>query len=131
MESDDTQRSSRPSPAVWLVAAVAVLGLGLVGVFRPWESSAEQEGEQSVQNEAAAQTVRVNIPVEGMSCGSCAASVKRTAKGIDGVRNAEVDLAGRRARVEFVEGQTSPERIASAISELGYKVGTPALESGK
>ncbi len=59
------------------------------------------------------------------------ASVKQTAKGIDGVRSTEVDLAKRRARIEYVEGRTSPEQISAAIRQLGYKTGTPVVETGK
>ena len=130
MESKSVPTNNKLSGAAWLLGAV-VVGLVFIAYLRPWESSSRQEREKAVQNEKVAQTVTVSIPVEGMSCGSCAASVKRTAKGIDGVRNAEVDLAGRRARVEYVEGRTSPEQISAAIRQLGYQPGRPVMETGK
>jgi len=105
---------------VWFLGA-AVVGLISIAYLRPWESLGRQERESAAHNQKASPTVTVNIPVEGMSCGSCAASVKRAAKGIDGVTNAEVDLAGR----------TSPEQISAAIRRLGYKTGTPAIEADK
>ncbi len=130
MESKSMATNNKLSAAAWLLGAV-VVGLVFIAYLRPWESSGRQERERAVQNQKAAQTVTLSIPVEGMSCGSCAASVKRTAKGIDGVRNAEVNLAGRRVRVEYVEGRTSPEQISATIRQLGYKTGTPVVEAGK
>lgn len=73
-------------------------------------------------------TATVSIPVEGMSCGSCAASVTRAVKTLPGVRQVDVDLAAGRARVEYGDGTVTPDAIAAAISELGYKVGTPVME---
>jgi copper chaperone CopZ len=122
--------NNKLSAAAWPLGVV-VVGLVFIAYLRPWESPGQHERERAVQNQEATKTVTVSIPVEGMSCVSCAASVKRTAKGIDGVRNAEVDLAGRFARVEYVEGRTSPEQISTAIRQLGYKTGTPVVETGK
>lgn len=81
-----------------------------------------------MQSEHVAQTATVDIPVEGMSCGSCAASIKRATKAIEGVRDVHVDLVGRRARVEYDAGRTSPEKIRAAIDGLGYRTGTPVVE---
>jgi copper chaperone CopZ len=63
-----------------------------------------------------------------MSCGSCAASIKRATKAIEGVRDVHVDLVGRRARVEYDDAIASLEKIRTAIEELGYKTGTPVVE---
>jgi len=123
-------RNNKLSAAAWLLGVV-VVGLLFVAFLRPWEISGWQERQIAKRNEKASLTVTVNIHVEGMSCGSCAASVKRAAKGIDGVTNAEVDLAGRRARVVYIAGRTSPEQISAAIRRLGYKTGTPAIEADK
>ena len=122
--------NNKLSTAAWFLGAV-VVGLISIAYLRPWESLSRHERERAGQNEKAVQTLTVSIPVEGMSCESCVASVKQTTKGIDGVRNAEVDLVGRRARVEYVAGRTSPEQISAAIRQLGYKTGTPVVESGK
>lgn len=66
------------------------------------------------------------IPVEGMSCGSCAAKVKRTLKGIQGVGDAVVDLGERNVTVDYDPRQLAPDRLVSAINGLGYKAGAPA-----
>lgn len=73
-------------------------------------------------------TATTFIPIEGMSCGSCAATVKRTVKAIDGVTEVEVSLEHRGARVSYVAREVSPDRIAAAINQLGYKAGQPRAE---
>lgn len=70
-------------------------------------------------------TKTVTIPIGGMSCSACAARVKRTLKAMDGVVEAEINLEHRNARVRYVEGNVSPERLVATINELGYKGGTP------
>ena len=122
--------NNKLSAAAWFLGAV-VVGLISIAYLRPWESLGQQERERASQNEKVAQTVTVSIPVEGMTCESCVASVKQTTKRVDGVRNAQVDLAKRRARVEYIEGRTSPEQISAAIRQLGYKTGEPVVETGK
>ena len=80
---------------------------------------------------SAAQPRTVSIPVEGMSCVSCAARVKRTLKAIDGVQQVEVSLERREAVVRFLPDKVSPERLKSAIDALGYKAGTPQVAEAK
>lgn len=67
----------------------------------------------------------INVPVEGMSCMSCVARITRALQAEPGVAAVDVSLEQRNARVEYVEGRTTPERIAQVISSLGYTVGAP------
>ena len=71
----------------------------------------------------------VTIPIEGMSCASCVARVKKALRSIDGVTEVEVSLAQRAARVSYLDAQVSPEHLAAAINDLGYRAGTPTMES--
>lgn len=68
----------------------------------------------------------VVIPVEGMSCSACAASVKKTLTAKDGVSKVEVNLAERTVRVRFDPDKISPDRLASAINDLGYRASPPS-----
>lgn len=72
-----------------------------------------------------AQPKTVTIPVEGMACMSCAATVKRAVKAINGVSDVQVNLVGRSVRLAYTPGVASPERIAAAITSLGYRAGLP------
>lgn len=70
----------------------------------------------------------VTIPIEGMTCASCVARVKKTLKSIDGVVEIEVSLEHRDAQVRYLEAKVSPERLAAAINELGYRAKAPTEE---
>ena len=67
----------------------------------------------------------VKIPVEGMSCGSCAARIKKNLVGIDGVLAASVSFDEKSAIIQYDARKLEPSRLASAITGLGFKVGTP------
>jgi copper chaperone CopZ len=67
----------------------------------------------------------VEIPVEGMACVACAASVKSAVKAIPGVVGVEVSLEKRKARVTYFANILTPDQIVAAIDKLGYTAGTP------
>ena len=87
--------------------------------------------ELKAQSPSASQVKTVAIPVEGMSCISCAARVKRTLKGIEGVQQVEVSLERRETVVRFAPAKVTPERLESAINELGYKAGKSRVVESK
>src|SRR6478672_9276552 len=62
---------------------------------------------------------RLDIPVEGMTCASCAGRVEKSLNGIDGV-DASVNFALKRATVEYDETQTSHDELAAAVEHAGY-----------
>ena len=88
-----------------------------------------QRGPQTGALAAApsAPTAAVTIPIEGMSCAACVARVKQTLKAIGGVKQVEVRLAQRDARVRYVKTMVTPERLAAAINKLGYRAGAPKV----
>ena len=43
----------------------------------------------------------VTIAIEGMTCASCVATIEKSLTGVDGVINANVNLATERASIEF------------------------------
>lgn len=69
----------------------------------------------------------VIIPVEGMICMSCAASVRRTVKAIDGVSDVEVVFVRPAVRVTYAANRPLlVSRVVASINALGYRAGTPA-----
>ncbi len=66
----------------------------------------------------------ITLPVAGMTCAGCVASVKRAIEAVPGVRSAEVDLAAGRARVAIDPTQHNPGRAAlvEAVIGAGYRV---------
>lgn len=102
-----------------LIAALSASGL-VVTVGACNQNSSGQTANQEVNMKT------VIIPIEGMSCSACAARVKKTLTGIDGVADVEVNLAERNARVRFAPSKLSPDRLVSAVNGLGYEASAPA-----
>ena len=69
---------------------------------------------------------RLDLPISGMSCASCAANVERALKHVEGVRAANVNLATSQATVMFDPRQVDPGRLARAVRDAGYEVPGPA-----
>ncbi|RJQ78137.1 MAG: copper-translocating P-type ATPase [Desulfobacteraceae bacterium] len=66
-------------------------------------------------------TAQVEIPITGMTCANCAATVERTLnKKVDGVVSASVNFASERATVNYLPGAVSMEEIVGAIEKAGY-----------
>jgi Cu+-exporting ATPase len=63
----------------------------------------------------------VVIPVSGMSCASCVATVEGALRLVDGVLGASVNLATEQAKVEYVPGVATPEALRQAIRDAGYE----------
>lgn len=65
---------------------------------------------------------RVDIPVGGMTCSSCVATIEAALKQVDGVLSASVNLATERATVEYVPAQVTLADLKRAIVDAGYEV---------
>ncbi len=62
------------------------------------------------------------LDVEGMSCGHCKMAVHNAVTGINGVKNATVDLETGRVTVTCERGMVSKEDLKKVIEEEGYLV---------
>jgi copper-transporting P-type ATPase V len=74
---------------------------------------------------------QLDLPVTGMTCGSCSARVQRVLEKQPGVLDAEVNLATGNARVAVADG-TDLETLRVAVEKAGYELALPepALEEG-
>jgi len=52
------------------------------------------------------QVKHITLPITGMTCANCVATVERNIKKLDGVNSAVVNLSSERASVEF-----NPEKL--------------------
>jgi copper chaperone len=59
------------------------------------------------------------LQVEGMTCGGCANSVKRSVQAVDSNAKVEVDLAAKKVRIETGADLNA---VKSAIVDAGYPV---------
>ncbi|HEY4281074.1 MAG TPA: heavy metal translocating P-type ATPase [Conexibacter sp.] len=68
---------------------------------------------------------RVELPIEGMTCASCANRIERKLNKLDGVA-ATVNYATERATVDYDAGVVAPERLLETVAAAGYAARLPA-----
>jgi Cu+-exporting ATPase len=66
----------------------------------------------------------VTLPVEGMTCASCVARVEKALKKVDGVMEANVNLATEKVTLAIDTNRTDLTKLASVVEEAGYKLVT-------
>lgn len=64
----------------------------------------------------------VTLPITGMTCANCVATVERNLKKLDGVQVANVNLASERASVEFDPARLGVPALIERIRRAGYDV---------
>ena len=84
------------------------------------------EAETTAGGTALQDNEEVVLDISGMTCGSCAARVERTLAGADGVGEAGVNYATRRATIAFDPSTTNPEALVKAVERAGYGA-TPSM----
>ncbi len=64
---------------------------------------------------------RIDLPITGMSCASCAAKIEKGLAGLGGVSEASVNLAAERATIAYDPNQTNASDFIKKIKDLGYE----------
>ncbi|MBM6614960.1 copper-translocating P-type ATPase [Desemzia sp. RIT804] len=64
------------------------------------------------------------LSIEGMTCASCVQTVEKATKKLDGVQEANVNLATEKLSVHFDESKLSLQDIQDAVDRVGYKAVT-------
>ncbi len=70
--------------------------------------------------------LRVDVPVEGMTCAACANRIEVKLSGLEGVAEAHVNFATGRATVTH-DGSLDSPAIRSAVESLGYTLGADVV----
>jgi Cu+-exporting ATPase len=63
---------------------------------------------------------RIDLPIKGMSCASCALKIEKGLASIEGVSKATVNFAAEKATVVFHPDQTGVSRFIDKVKDLGY-----------
>jgi P-type Cu+ transporter len=64
-----------------------------------------------------------DVPVTGMSCANCAASIEKTLnRNIDGVVDASVNLASERVSIRYIPSMVTLEEMGRSIKDLGFEL---------
>lgn len=75
-----------------------------------------------------AETKQITLPITGMTCANCSATIERNLKKMPGVADVAVNYATEKATVAYDPGQTGEDAMRSLIGDLGYGVATAKLE---
>ncbi|HYX26615.1 MAG TPA: heavy metal translocating P-type ATPase, partial [Thermoanaerobaculia bacterium] len=71
---------------------------------------------------------RITLPVEGMTCAACQATVQKALQRQPGVLDAAVNLMMKSAAVTYDPARVQPEALVEAIRETGYEAELPRPE---
>ena len=64
----------------------------------------------------------ISIQIQGMTCASCAQSVERVTKKLEGVEDASVNLATEKLSISYDPSALRVSDIKKAVEDAGYKV---------
>src|SRR5471030_1490642 len=68
------------------------------------------------------QTEKVTLPVKGMNCASCAITIEKTLKKVDGVINCEANYGNEKTKIEFDSSKTNVSELSKKIEPFGYSL---------
>ncbi|EIT87109.1 heavy metal-transporting ATPase [Fictibacillus macauensis ZFHKF-1] len=65
---------------------------------------------------------QLNVPITGMTCAACATRIEKGLKKVDGVSEANVNLALEQSSISYDSSITTPQAFQQKIEDLGYGV---------
>ena len=74
------------------------------------------------------ETKQLTLPITGMTCANCVATVERNLKKLDGVNSAVVNLSSERATVDFDSAKLGLPQMIARVERAGYGVATGEAE---
>ena len=73
-------------------------------------------------------TQQLTLPITGMTCANCVATVERNLKKLDGVTGAVVNLSSERATVDFDAAKLGLSDVIARVERAGYGIATGEAE---
>lgn len=69
---------------------------------------------------------QLNLPIRGMTCMGCVASIQLALEDLPGIQEVVVDLPAKLARVTYDPARTGRAQMVQAVIKAGYAVDDPA-----
>ena len=76
----------------------------------------------------AVKSERIDLPIMGMTCASCARTIQKGLSGLQGVNKASVNLATSKATIFYDPEEIGVESFITSIRNSGYDVGIASVE---
>ncbi len=116
--------ASRASKILLWIATTMVVAFAAFPYYSGALLQASSQNAPVEANHAVASSSEqtVIISVNGMTCGSCAASVQLALDKVNGVQSAAVSYENKEAGVSYDATLVTPEQLKAAIESLGFKV---------
>ena len=74
--------------------------------------------------------VRLDIPIVGMDCASCAVTVEKSIKSTPGVEKANVNFNNEKATIVYNPKEADLQAITDSVKSSGYRVGGASVSIG-
>lgn len=109
-------------------AVIVTIALSLL---LPWaeaaaaDRAASPSAEKSASKARKGSGTRMTIPVEGVTCESCAKRLSAMLQKLDGVKSVTVSVAHKQAVIEFEPTKFTAARAVELINDIGFTAGTP------
>lgn len=103
-----------------VVGALAVLGIGYFAI------GGGGDQDTAVAQFDAVSGKQVVLPVEGMTCASCAISVKWALNSVEGISDVKVDVGKAQVAVTYADGSVTLDQMIEAINKTGFVASKPA-----
>lgn len=114
----DGETSPRSRKTLLVLGGVAALAL----IASPWLLAGPSQNTQSApaMTSTSSASEEVVLDIEGMTCASCATTVRKALMQLDGVLDAEVTYTPAQARVRYDPGRVSEAALTTATRNAGY-----------
>ena len=74
------------------------------------------------------ESAQIILPIKGMTCANCVATIERNLKKMDGVQTATVNLSSERAVVEYDPQKLGLDDMVGKVRHAGYDVAEGSAE---
>jgi Cu+-exporting ATPase len=71
---------------------------------------------------------RIDLPIRGMKCAACASTIEKGLSSLEGVDNANVNLATNKATIFYHSRFLNPDDFIDSVKKSGYDVATASVE---
>ncbi|MBI2337579.1 heavy-metal-associated domain-containing protein [Candidatus Daviesbacteria bacterium] len=74
--------------------------------------------------------MNIKFKVSGMHCNSCVMLIKGELEDLPGVSSIELDFKSGQGSVNIDTDLTTPDKVVTAVSDLGYKIELGEKDNG-